>query len=71
MPWLDRQADSLGRKSDEMISTATHSALKAYCLILDGLSERMAARRSERLVCNRFAARLPRLERNQGILVGN
>ena len=53
-----RQADSLSRKSDEMISTATQSALK---VIADtgGLSERMAARRSERLVYNRFAAHLP------------
>ena len=53
-----RQAESLGRKSDEMISTATHSALKVIA-DTDGLSGRMAARRSERLVCNRFAARLP------------
>ena len=53
-----RQAESLGSKSDEMISTATHSALKVIA-DTDGLSERMAARRSERLVCNRFAARLP------------
>ena len=53
-----RQAESLGRKSDEMISTATHSVLKVIA-DTDGLSERMAARRSERLVCNRFAARLP------------
>ena len=53
-----RQADSFGRNSDEMISTATRSALK---VIADtgGLSERMAARRSERLVYNRFAIHLP------------
>ena len=53
-----RQADSLGRNSDEMLSAATQSALK---VIADtgGLSERMAARRSERLVYNRFTARLP------------
>ena len=53
-----RQADSLGRKSDEMTSTATQSALR---IIADtnGLSERMAARRSERLVYNRFTAHLP------------
>ena len=53
-----RQADSLGRRSDEMNSTATHRALK---VIADtgGLSERMAARRSQRIVCNRLAARLP------------
>ncbi len=53
-----RQADSLGRKSDEMISTAIQSAFKVIA-DTDGLSERMAARRSERLVCNRFAVRLP------------
>ena len=53
-----RQAESLGRQSDEMISTATHSALKVIA-DTDGLSERMAARRSERLVYNRFAACLP------------
>ena len=53
-----RQADSLGRNSDEMISTATQSALK---VIADtgSLSNRMAARRSERLVYNRFTAHLP------------
>ena len=53
-----RQADSLGRKSDEMISTATQSALRAIA-DTGGLSARMAARRSERLVYNRFTARLP------------
>ena len=53
-----RQADSLGRKSDEMTSTATQSALRIIADTL-GLSERMAAKRSERLVYNRFTAHLP------------
>ena len=44
-----RQADSLGSNSDEMISTATQSALRVIADTSD-LSERMAARRSERLV---------------------
>ena len=44
-----RQADSLGSNSDEMISTATQSALRVIAYTSD-LSERMAARRSERLV---------------------
>ena len=53
-----RQAESLSRKSYEMNSAATQSALK---VIVDtsGLSQRMAARRSERLVYNRFTVRLP------------
>ena len=53
-----RQADSLGRDADEMISTTTQRALK---VISDarGLPERMAARRSERLVVNRLTAHLP------------
>ena len=53
-----RQAGSLGRDADEMTSTTTQRALK---VISDarGLSERMAARRSERLVVNRLTAHLP------------
>ena len=53
-----RQADSLSRKSDEMISRATQSALRVIA-DTDGLAERMAARRSERLVYNRFTAQIP------------
>ena len=53
-----RQADSLGCKSDEMISTATQSALK---VIADTccLPERMAARRSERRVRSRIEVLAP------------
>ncbi len=53
-----RQADSLGRDADEMTATTTQRALK---VISDApaLAQRMAARRSERLVANRLTAHLP------------
>ena len=48
-----RQADSLGRQSDEMVAIATRNALEA--IVEDaGLRERMAARRSERRLVNEF-----------------
>ena len=53
-----RQADSLGQDPGGMISTTTQRALKVIADTRD-LSGRMAARRSERLVCNRFTAHLP------------
>ncbi|MCY4522292.1 MAG: AAA family ATPase [Caldilineaceae bacterium] len=53
-----RQAELLRHKSNEMISAATQNALK---VITDtsNLPERMAARRSERLVFNRFRTQMP------------
>lgn len=53
-----RQAESLDRNSDDMISMAIQGALK---VIADtgGLSDRMAARRSERRIYNCFTAHLP------------
>ena len=53
-----RQAESLGHDPDKMISMAEQNALSA---IADesGLAERMAAKRSERLVYNRFVTHLP------------
>ena len=53
-----RQAESLGRDPQAMLHTATQNALKAIRADED-LPERMAARRSERLVYNRFATLLP------------
>ena len=51
-----RQADSLGRDSDEMVSVVAQKALKAIVEDAD-LAERMAARRSER----RLASQIRRL----------
>ena len=53
-----RQADLLGFDADELISTATQNALKVI-VDTDNLAERMAARRSERLVYNRFRVQIP------------
>ena len=52
-----RQAESLGRQPDSM----TQSALKAAFVALeeDGLAERMAARRCERVVRNRVVSQAP------------
>lgn len=53
-----RQAASLGCDAHEMISVTKQNALSAIAAE-SGLAERMAARRSERLVYNRFVTRLP------------
>ena len=53
-----RQAESLGCDLQEMLEAAKQSALEAIGADQD-LSERMAARRSERLVHNRFATHVP------------
>lgn len=53
-----RQAESLGCDPREMLEAAKQSALKVIEADED-LPERMAARRSERLVYNRFAAHVP------------
>ena len=53
-----RQAESLGRDPQVMLEAAKENALQAIGTDQD-LPERMAARRSERLVYNRFAAHLP------------
>ena len=53
-----RQAESLGRDPKEMLEVAKRSALEAIGADQD-LPERMAARRSERLVYNRFATHVP------------
>ena len=53
-----RQAESLGRDPQAMLHAATQNALEAIRAD-ENLPERMAARRSERLVCNRFATHLP------------
>ena len=53
-----RQAESLGRDPQAMLHTAKQNALKAIRADED-LPERMAARRSERLVYNRFVTHLP------------
>ena len=60
-----RQAESLGRDPQAMLHAATQNALEAIRAD-DNLPQRMAARRSERLVYNRFATHLPDLERDQG-----
>ena len=54
-----RQAELLGCNSDEMISTAIQNGLKVITNNADNLSERMAARRSEKLVHNRLRAQFP------------
>ena len=53
-----RQAALLGCDPDALISTATENALKVI-VDTDNLAERMAARRSERLVYNRFRVQIP------------
>ena len=53
-----RQAESLGRDPQAMLEAAKQNALKAIVAGQD-LPERMAARRSQRLVYNRFATHLP------------
>ena len=53
-----RQAESLGRDPQAMLHGATQNALEAIRAD-DNLPQRMAARRSERLVYNRFATHLP------------
>ena len=53
-----RQAVSLGRDPQEMLEAAKQNALEAIGADQD-LPERMAARRSERLVYNRFATHVP------------
>ena len=53
-----RQAESLDRDSQAMLEAAKQNALGAIVADQD-LPERMAARRSERLVYNRFATHLP------------
>ncbi len=53
-----RQAESMGRDLHEMIRAVKQNALSAIVNEV-GLAERMAARRSERVVYNRFATRLP------------
>ena len=53
-----RQAESLGRDPKEMLEAAKRSALEAIGADQD-LPERMAARRSERVVYNRFATHVP------------
>ena len=52
-----RQAESLDRDSDEMKEAAIQAAMNA--LNEDGLAERMAAKRCERLVRDRMVSRLP------------
>ena len=53
-----RQAESLGRDPQAMLEAAKQNALEAIVAGQD-LPERMAARRSVRLVYNRFATHLP------------
>ena len=53
-----RQAESLGRDPQAMLEAAKQNALESIGADQD-LPERMAARRSERLVYNRFATHLP------------
>ena len=53
-----RQAESLDRDPQLMLEAATQNALEAIRADED-LPERMAARRSERLVYNRFVAHVP------------
>ncbi len=53
-----RQAESLGRDPQAMLEAATQSALEAIGADKD-LPQRMAARRSERLVYNQFATHVP------------
>ena len=53
-----RQAESLGHDPTEMLETAKQSALEAIGAD-QGLAGRMAARRSERAVYNRFATHVP------------
>ena len=53
-----RQAESLGRDSQAMLEDAKRSALEAIGTDQD-VPERMAARRSERVVSNRFATHVP------------
>ena len=53
-----RQAESLGRDPQAMLEAARQSSLEAIGADRD-LPERMAARRSERQVYNRFAAHVP------------
>ncbi len=53
-----RQAESLGRDPQVMLEAVKQSALEAIGADQD-LPERMAARRSERLVYNRFATHVP------------
>lgn len=53
-----RQAESLGRNPKKVLAAANQSALEAIRAD-QNLPERMAARRSERLVYNRFAAHVP------------
>lgn len=53
-----RQAESLARDQKEMLEAAKRSALEAIGADQD-LPERMAARRSERAVHNRFATHVP------------
>lgn len=53
-----RQAESLGCDSHGMVRAAEQNALSTI-VNEGGLAERMAARRSERLVYNRFASRVP------------
>ena len=53
-----RQAESLGRDPQVMLHAATQNALESIRAD-ENLPERMAARRSERLVYNRFATHLP------------
>ena len=53
-----RQAESLGRGPKEMLEAAKRSALEAIGADQD-LPERMAARRSERVVYNRFVTHVP------------
>ena len=53
-----RQAESLGRDPQELLEAVKQSALEAIGADQD-LPERMAARRSERLVYNRFATHVP------------
>ena len=53
-----RQAESLGSNQKEMLEAAKRSALEAIGADQD-LPERMAARRSERVVYNRFATHVP------------
>ena len=52
-----RQAESLRRNADDMIQSATEKALDV--LNEDGLAERMAARRCERLVRDAILQRIP------------
>ena len=57
-----RQAESLGRDPQAMVEDATQRALEAIGTAED-LPEVMAARRSERLVRNRFTTHLPDWQR--------